>query len=264
MKIETNSNRIQEIIDRGTAVEFFPSKAEVLKRLSSGERMRMYIGFDPTFTALHLGHAKNIMFAEELRQLGHEIIILFGDFTAMIGDPSGKASARKALTREDIEKNISDWKRQVSPLINLNDKNNPAKIMYNSEWLSKLSFGDVVDLASNFTVQQMLERDMFAKRLKENTPIHVHEFMYPLMQGYDSVAMDVDGEICGTDQIFNALAGRTLQKRLKDKEKIVIALNLIANPKTGELMSKSNGTGVFINGTANELFGSIMALPDPI
>jgi tyrosyl-tRNA synthetase len=264
MKIETNSNRIQEIIDRGTAVEFFPSKTEVLERLSSGERMRMYIGFDPTFTALHLGHAKNIMFAEELRQLGHEIIILFGDFTAMIGDPSGKASARKALTREDIEKNISDWKRQVSPLINLNDKNNPAKIMYNSEWLSKLSFGDVVDLASNFTVQQMLERDMFAKRLKENTPIHVHEFMYPLMQGYDSVAMDVDGEICGTDQIFNALAGRTLQKRLKDKEKIVIALNLIANPKTGELMSKSNGTGVFINGTANELFGSIMALPDPM
>jgi len=264
MKIDTDKNKIDAILDRGTAVEFYPSKPEVLKRLYSGERLKMYIGFDPTFTALHLGHAKNILFAEELRKLGHEIIILFGDFTAMIGDPTGKASARKQLTKEDIQNNISDWKRQVAPLINLTDAENPAKILLNSEWLSKLSFGDVVDLASNFTVQQMLERDMFAKRMKENTPIHLHEFMYPLMQGYDSVAMDVDGEICGTDQIFNALSGRTLQKRLKNKDKIVIALNLIANPKTGELMSKSNGTGVFINGTPTELFGAIMALPDPM
>ena len=136
--------------------------------------------------------------------------------------------------------------------------------MYNSTWLSKLTFTDVVNLASNFTVQQMLERDMFAERLKKNIPIHVHEFMYPLMQGYDSVAMDVDVEVCGTDQIFNALAGRTLMKRMKDKDKFVIALNLIANPKTGELMSKSNGTGVFIGQPANDLFGNIMSLPDPM
>jgi tyrosyl-tRNA synthetase len=122
----------------------------------------------------------------------------------------------------------------------------------------------VVSLASNFTVQQMLERDMFQKRLKENVPIHVHEFMYPLMQGYDSVAMDVDAELCGTDQIFNALAGRTLLKRLKDKDKFVVALNLVANPVTGQLMSKSNGTGVFIDVPAADLFGSIMALPDPM
>lgn len=262
MKINTDKNKIDAIMERGTALEFYPSKENVLSRLYSGEKLRMYIGFDPTSTALHLGHAKNIIFAEELRALGHEIIILFGDFTAMIGDPTGKASARKALTKEDVAKNIADWKRQVAPIIDLENKENPAKIMYNSTWLSKLSFGDVVELASNFTVQQMLERDMFSKRLKDGTPIHVHEFMYPLMQGYDSVAMDVDGEICGTDQIFNALAGRTLQKRMKNKEKIVIALNLIANPKTGELMSKSNGTGVFIDGTANDLFGAIMALPD--
>ena len=204
------------------------------------------------------------MFAEELRQLGHEVIILFGDFTAQIGDPSDKAATRKQLTVEDVKKNVAGWVAQVKPLLNFDDKENPPLIKYNSEWLSKLSFTDVVNLASNFTVQQMLERDMFAKRLKENTPIHLHEFMYPLMQGYDSVAMDVDIEICGTDQTFNALAGRTLLKRMKNKDKFVIALNLIANPKTGELMSKSNGTGVFIDQPSNSLFGAVMSLPDPM
>src|SRR6185437_3640299 len=127
-----------------------------------------------------------------------------------------------------------------------------------------LSFADVVQLASNFTVQQFIERDLFAKRIKAGTPIHLHEFMYPLMQGYDSVAMDVDAELCGTDQTFNALAGRTLMKRLKNKDKFVLALNLTANPKTGELMSKSKGTGVFVDSSPNDLFGSIMSLPDPM
>jgi len=264
MKTVTDQKRIEEIFARGEVVEVLPTREEFMKKLMSGERLRMYIGFDPTFTALHLGHAKNIMFMEELRQLGHEIIILFGDFTAQIGDPTSKAAARKQLTSEDVKNNVAGWMDQVKPLIDFQDKDNPAKIMYNSVWLSKLTFTDVVNLASNFTVQQMLERDMFAKRLKDNTPIYLHEFMYPLMQGYDSVAMDVDVEVCGTDQTFNALAGRALMKRMKNKDKFVVALNLIANPKTGELMSKSNGTGVFINQSANELFGSIMALPDPM
>lgn len=255
---------IEEIFARGTVVEVLPSKEELVEELISGKRLKMYIGFDPTFTSLHLGHAKNIMFMEELRQLGHEIVILFGDFTAQIGDPSDKSAMRKQLNSEEVKNNVAGWMNQVRPLIDFNDPENPAKVMYNSEWLSKLTFTDVVNLASNFTVQQMLERDMFANRLKENTPIYLHEFMYPLMQGYDSVAMDVDAEVCGTDQIFNALAGRTLLKRLKDKNKFVIALNLIANPETGELMSKSNGTGVFINQSANDLFGSIMSLPDPM
>ena len=226
MNVITDTKRIEEIFLRGTVVDILPTKAELMKRLTSGERLRMYIGFDPTSTALHLGHAKNIMFAEELRQLGHEVIILFGDFTAQIGDPSDKAATRKQLTSEDVKKNVAGWMAQVKPLLNFADTENPPLIKYNSEWLSKLTFTDVVNLASHFTVQQMLERDMFAKRLKENTPIHLHEFMYPLMQGYDSVAMDVDVEICGTDQTFNALAGRTLIKRLKNKDKVVIALNL--------------------------------------
>lgn len=264
MKIITDKSRIEEIFERGAVVEILPTKEEFINRLQSGERLKMYIGFDPTFTSLHLGHAKNIMFMEELRQLGHEIIILFGDFTAQIGDPSDKGATRKQLTKEEVRNNVSGWINQVKPLISFDDQDNPAKVLYNSEWLSKLTFADVVDLASNFTVQQMLEREMFAKRLKDNSPIHVHEFMYPLMQGYDSVAMNVDVEVCGTDQTFNALAGRTLLKRLKNKDKFVVALNLIANPKTGELMAKSNGTGVFIDQSPNNLFGAIMALPDPM
>ena len=261
--IITDKNRIEEIFSRGTVVEVLPSREAFIEKLVSGERLRMYIGFDPTATSLHIGHAKNIMFMEELRQLGHEIIILFGDFTARIGDPD-KNSTRKQLTEEEVANNVSDWINQVKPLISFDDPANPAKIMYNSAWLSKLNFTDIVNIASNFTVQQMIERDMFAKRLAEKTPIHLHEFMYPLMQGYDSVAMDVDVEVCGTDQIFNALAGRTLLKRMKDKDKFVVALNLIANPVTGELMSKSNGTGVFISLPPNEMFGALMALPDPL
>ena len=264
MKTITDKARIEEIFTRGTVVEILPSKEELMSKLLSGDRIKIYIGMDPTATSIHLGHAKNIMFLEEIRELGHEVILLFGDFTAQIGDPSDKSAARKQLTPDEVKTNVAGWMEQVSPLLNFKDKENPARIMYNSEWLSKLSFTDVINLASNFTVQQMLERDMFTKRMKDNTPIYVHEFMYPLMQGYDSVAMDVDAELCGTDQIFNALAGRTLLKRLKDKDKFVIALNLIANPKTGELMSKSNGTGVFVGAPANDLYGAIMALPDPM
>ncbi|MES2216729.1 MAG: tyrosine--tRNA ligase [Patescibacteria group bacterium] len=259
-----DQKRIEEIFARGTVVEVFPSKEELQKKLFTGEKIRIYIGMDPTSTALHLGHAKNLIFLEELRQLGHEVIVLFGDFTGQIGDPGGKTAARRQLTPEEIKQNLSGWMKQVEPLLDFKDKKNPAQVKYNSEWLSKLSFSDVANLATNFTVQQMLERDMFQKRMKENAPIYLHEFLYPLMQGYDSVAMDVDAELCGTDQIFNALAGRTLLKRLKNKDKFVIALNLIANPKTGELMSKSNGTGVFIDQAPAQLYGAIMALPDPM
>ncbi len=246
---------------RGTLVEAFPSKKELIDKLMSGDRIRIYYGLDPTHTAIHLGHAKNLIFLEELRVLGHEVIVLFGDFTARIGDPD-KSAVRTQLTADDVKKNVADWIRQIKPLISFDDVENPALIKYNADWLSKLSFADVIEISSNFTVQQMIERDLFAKRIKAGTPIHLHEFMYPLMQGYDSVAMDVDAELCGTDQIFNALAGRTLMKRLKNKDKFVIALNLIANPVTGELMSKSNGTGVFIDQTPDKLFGAIMALPD--
>jgi tyrosyl-tRNA synthetase len=264
MKTGIDQKRIDELFARGTVTDIFPSKEALVKKLLAGEKIRIYYGLDPTHTAIHLGHAKNMIFLEELRQLGNEVIVLFGDFTAQIGDPSDKGATRKSLTNEDVIRNMADWVRQISPIIDFKNKENPAQIKHNSEWLVKLSFADILNLASNFTVQQLIERDMFQKRLKEGSPIHLHEFMYPLMQGYDSVAMDVDAELCGTDQIFNALAGRTLMKKLKDKEKFVIALNLVANPVTGQLMSKSNGTGVFIDQPANSLFGSLMALPDPM
>ncbi len=262
MKIITDRQRIEEIFERGTLVEAYPSKKELLEKLTSGDQITIYYGLDPTHTAIHLGHAKNIIFLEELRQLGHKVIVLFGDFTARVGDPGGKAAVRKQLTPEEIQNNVSDWVRQIKPLISFDDKENPVEIKYNNAWLSKLTMAEIIELSANFTVQQMLERDMFEKRYQAGTPIHLHEFLYPLLQGYDSVAMDVDAELCGTDQIFNALAGRTLLKRLKNKDKFVIALNLIANPVTGELMSKSNGTGVFIDVAPAQLFGAIMALPD--
>ena len=141
-------------------------------------------------------------------------------------------------------------------------KDNPPEIVYNNDWLSKLTMEDVVNLASNVTVQRMLERDMFQKRMAEEKPIYLHEFMYPLMQGYDSVALDVDVELCGTDQIFNALMGRTLIKKFKNKDKFVVAVNLMENPLTGELMSKSRGTGIFLNFSPEDMYGGIMSQPD--
>lgn len=253
--------KIEEIFNRGTVVEILPSKELFIERLLSKNKTKIYIGVDPNSNSLHLGHAKNIMFLEELRQLGCEVILLMGDFTAQIGDPD-KKTTRPQLTAKETKNYATKWMKQVSSILNFTDKKNPAKILYNSKWLSKLSLIDVVNLSKNFTVQQFIERDLFEKRIKEGSPIHLHEFLYPLMQGYDSVAMDVDAELCGTDQKFNALAGRTLQKRIKNKEKFVITLNLIANPQTKELMSKSNKTGVFIDASAQDLFGSIMALPD--
>lgn len=254
--------KVDEVLERGVLVEFLPTKDEFRKKLLSGEKLKFYIGADPTAKALHLGHAQNLMVLEDFRKLGHEVIFLIGDFTGMIGDPSDKSSARVKQTRQDVEENFSAWKDQVKNILNFDDAQNPVQIKYNSEWLGKLNFAEVLELASNFTVQQMLERDMFDKRMKEGRPIYVHEFMYPLMQGYDSVAMDVDVELCGTDQIFNALAGRTLMQKLKNKDKLVIATKLIADEKTGLLMSKSNGTGVFLDLDANNLYGAIMAQTD--
>ena len=262
MKIITEPQKIDEILNRGTIVEVLPSKTEFRNALLSGKRLRFYIGFDATAPTLHLSHAKNFMLMEKFRKLGHEVIILFGDFTARIGDPTGQISARKQLSRKEVLNNIKAWKKIIAPLMNFKDKKNPPKIMYNHKWLSRLSMEDLLELASNFTAQQFLERDMFEKRITEGKPIFLHEFLYPLMQGYDSVAMNIDVEVCGKDQIFNSLIGRFLVKKICKKEKFVVAVTLMENPKTGELMSKSKGTGVFLNVSANDLYGQIMAQPD--
>lgn len=259
--MKTKEQIIDEILDRGIIVDIIPSKAEFKQRLLN-EKLRFFIGADPTNTSLHLSHAKNFMLLEEFRKLGHEVIVLFGDFTACIGDPSDRNSARARLTPEQVREFSADWVRQISPLIDFNDKVNPANVVFNGQWLNKLSMRDLIELASNTTVQHLLERDMFQKRISENRPIHLHEFLYPLFQGFDSVALDADVEMCGIDQTFNALMGRTLLKKLKNKDKFIVCNNLMENPITGELMSKSRGTGVFLNTDANTMFGQIMSLPD--
>ena len=167
-KIITDEKLIDELLERSVE-EILPSKIELKKLLMSGKKIRIYIGTDPTGTSLHLGHATNYIILEKFRKLGHEVIFLIGDFTARIGDPTDKISVRKQLTRNDVKKNIKTWLRQVKPVINFDDKKNPVKIKFNHDWLSKLTFEDVINLASNFTVQQMLERDMFEKRMKEES-----------------------------------------------------------------------------------------------
>ncbi len=253
---------IDEILNRGVIKEILPDKEEFRKRLLSGDKLSFYIGADPTSTALHLSHAKNYLLLEEFRRLGHKVYVLIGDFTARIGDPSEKTTARKQLSREEVLVNVKSWLKQIKPLMDFETKDNPPEIVYNNDWLAKLTMEEIINLASNVTVQRMLERDMFEKRLAEEKPIYLHEFMYPLMQGYDSVALGVDVEMCGTDQIFNALMGRTLLKKLKNKDKFVVAVNLMENPITGELMSKSKGTGIFLDFSPEDMYGAIMAQPD--
>lgn len=261
-QIITDETKIDELLSRSVS-SVFPSKDDLKKILLSGKRLKVYLGADATGSQLHIGHATNLILLERLRQLGHEIIILFGDFTAMIGDPTGKEAARIQLTEDQVLKNIASWEEQVAKVIDFKDKKNKPIVVKNSKWLSKLSFADVVKLASHFTVQQMIERDMFEKRLQEKKPIYLHEFFYPLMQGFDSVALDVDLEIGGNDQTFNMLAGRILQKNYNHREKFVIATTLLVDPKTNKkLMNKSDGKYIALNDSATDMFGKTMALPD--
>lgn len=259
--ITQKEKRIDEILNRGVIKQILPSE-EAFKQALLTKTLTFYIGADPTGDSLHLSHAKNFMLLEEFRQLGHKVNVLFGDFTACIGDPSDRDSARTLLTRARARENASSWVSQISRIINFNDPVNPAHVRYNSEWTDPMTPSQLIELFTHTTVQQLIERDMFQKRLANDKAIFLNEFVYPMFQGYDSVAMDVDVELCGTDQIFNALMGRDLIRQYKQKEKFVVAVNLMENPKTGALMSKTNGTGVFLNATAKDMFGQIMQQPD--
>lgn len=261
--IITDDTLIEEAITRSVA-ETLPTKDALKQLLKSGKQLTLYVGIDPTADYVHLGHSTNYLLLERFHKLGHRIIVLVGDFTAMIGDPSDKTSMRVQLTKEQVLKNLAGFKRQIGKILDFEGTENPIEFKFNSEWLSKLAFQDIVELASNFTVQQMIDRDAFKKRLDEKKPLYVHEFFYPLMQGYDSVAMDVDIEVGGTDQTFNMLAGRTLQKRYNSKDKFVISTTLLENPETGEkLMSKSLGTGIGLDLSAKDMFFKTMTIPDP-
>lgn len=263
-RVITDEKIIDEILSRSVA-DIYPEKQELKKVLMSGKKLRIYTGADATGPQLHLGHSVSFILLEKLRQLGHEVIVLFGDFTARIGDPTDKSAARVRLTDQQVASNIKNWKSQIQKIVNLKDRKNPARIVHNSKWLSKLSFEEIIELSSNFTVQQIIERDMFENRMKEGKPIYMHEFFYPLMQGYDSVVLDVDMEIGGTDQTFNMLAGRTLLSKLKNKNKFVVTINLLENPVTGKkLMSKSEGDYIAMDDDPVDMFGKVMALPDEV
>jgi tyrosyl-tRNA synthetase len=186
--------------------------------------------------------------------------MLIGDFTGLIGDPTDKTAARQKLTREQVLENCKGYKKQASAILDFDGKN-PVEVKYNSKWLAKLNLEDLIELASHFTVQRLLERDMFQKRMQEEKPVYLHEFLYPLMQGYDSVAMDIDGEVGGNDQTFNMLAGRDLMKDLKNKEKFVLTTKLLTD-SSGKKMGKSEGNMVALSDAPDDMFGKVMSWAD--
>ena len=259
VEVVVDEKQIDSFLNRGVEA-IFPNKDFLKSKLVKGERLSFYLGVDPTGKTLHLGHAIPLKKLGELQKLGHQIIFLIGDFTAMIGDPTDKSAARKKLTREQVLDNCKEYQKQASKFISFTGPNK-AQMKFNSQWLNAMNFGDVLELASQMTVDQMLKRDMFQKRMAEDKPIFIHEFMYPLMQGYDSVAMDVDGEIGGNDQTFNMLTGRDLMKSIKNKEKFVLATRLLTD-SSGKKMGKTEGNMVSLDQTAEDIFGKVMSWAD--
>jgi len=249
---------IDEVLTRGVQ-QIIPTK-NALVDLMKKRKITLYQGFDPTSPSLHLGHFIGIRKLAQFQQLGHKVIFLIGDFTGLIGDPTDKSAARKKQTREEVLENLKNYKTQVERVIDF-EGSNAAEIRFNSDWLSKLTFGDIVTLSSNFTVQQLIERDMFQNRIKDEKPIYLHEFLYPLMQGYDSVEMEVDLEVGGNDQTFNMLAGRHLLKYLKKKEKFVLSIKLLTDA-SGKKMGKTDGNAINLTDSAVDIYGKIMSWPD--
>lgn len=257
MKVITDEKKIDELLSRGVE-NIYPSKDELKKALLTGNTLSIYNGIDPTGPSLHIGHGSTLLKLRELQDLGHEIILLIGDFTGRIGDPTDKSATRKQLSTKEIKTNLKNYTKQAGSILDMKK----VKVKFNSTWLSKLSFEKLIEIASEFTVQQMIERDMFAKRIKEGHPVHLHEFFYPLMQGYDSVAMDVDMEIGGNDQTFNMLVGRTMMKN-RGKEKYVLTTKLLVDP-TGKKMGKSEGNMVTLEDEPENMFGKVMSWPDSL
>ncbi len=257
MKAITDEKKIEEILGRGVE-NIYPSKEELKKVLLSGRVLSIYNGIDPTGPTLHIGHGSTLLKLKEFQDLGHKIILLIGDFTGRIGDPTDKTATRKQLSVKEIKKNLQSYTKQANMILDMKK----VQVKFNSKWLSKLSFEQVMEIASEFTLQQMIERDMFERRLKEGQPIHLHEFFYPLMQGYDSVAMNVDMEIGGNDQTFNMLIGRTMMKN-RGKEKYVLTTKLLVDP-TGKKMGKTEGNMVTLEDSPENMFGKIMSWPDAL
>lgn len=255
--VSTDEQAINELLTRGVAAVIPRELAE--KKLRSGERLRVYWGIDPTGTQIHLGHTLSLRKLKAFADLGHEVILLIGSFTATIGDPTGRDAARAPLTQEQVEENFRDYKRQAEKVLDFSK----IEIRKNGDWLSPLRFSDIIKLASNFTVQQMLKRDMFQRRMEEDKPISLHEFLYPLMVAYDSVVLDVDCELGGSDQEFNMLAGRHLQQAMGKRDKFVLTTKLIEGID-GRKMSKSFNNCIYLDDAPNDMYGKLMAVKDEL
>ena len=248
-----------EIIKRG-AVEVLPEE-ELVAKLKKGRPLRIKTGFDPTAPDLHLGHTVLIQKMKQFQELGHEVIFLIGDFTGMIGDPSGKSETRKQLTRDEVDKNAETYKEQIFRILD------PKKtvIEFNHRWMEKLDAAAVIELSAKYTVARMLERDDFRQRYQKQQPISIHEFMYPLIQGYDSVVLKADVELGGTDQRFNLLIGRELQREYGQEPQVVLTMPLLEGYTDGiQKMSKSLNNYIGINEAPEDIFGKIMSISDEL
>jgi len=249
-----------KIIRRGAAEII--SEEELLKKLrraqETGKPLRVKAGFDPTAPDLHVGSAVVIRKMRHFQELGHEVIFLIGDFTGLIGDPSGKTETRKMLSQEEVAENAKTYKRQIYKILD----REKTRIAFNSEWCGKMRFEDVIGLTSRYTVARLLERDDFAKRMENNQPISVLELLYPLVQGYDSVALEADVELGGTDQKFNLLVGRVIQREYGQEPQVVLTMPLLEGTDGVQKMSKSLGNHIGINESPEQIYGKTMSLAD--
>ena len=254
----TSTKKAIELISRGT--EEVLIEEELKKKLDSGKRLNIKAGFDPTAPDLHLGHTVLINKLRQFQTLGHQIIFLIGDYTGMIGDPSGKSATRPPLSTEEVQENAKTYQEQIFKILDPD----LTKVVFNSSWMDKMDAADLIRLASHHTVARMLERDDFDKRYKSNQPISIHEFLYPLIQGYDSVVLDADVELGGTDQKFNLLVGRQLQEVHGKSPQVVITMPILEGLDGNQKMSKSLGNYIGIDEPAKEIFGKIMSISDTL
>jgi len=254
----TSIDSIMAVIKRGTAEVI--QEDSLVERLRSGKRLRIKAGFDPTAPDLHLGHTVLLNKMRQFQELGHEVIFLIGDFTGLIGDPSGKSETRKPLTEEQVAANARTYQEQVFKILDPEK----TRVVFNSEWMSKLGAADMIRLAAQSTVARMLEREDFNKRYKSEQPIAIHEFLYPLVQGYDSVALEADVELGGTDQKFNLLMGRELQKSAGQRPQDVIMVPILEGLDGVKKMSKSLGNYVGINEKPGDMYRKILSMPDSL
>lgn len=254
----TDLNTTLAELKRG--VEEVLSEADLIEKLKENRPLKIKLGADPTAPDIHLGHTVVLNKLRQFQQLGHEVYFLIGDFTGMVGDPSGKNTTRPPLTREDVLANAETYKQQIFKILDPQK----TKIVFNSEWLGQLGTEGMIRLASNYTVARMLERDDFKKRFSNNQPIAIHEFIYPLLQGHDSVALQADVELGGTDQKFNLLVGRELQKSAGQKPQVAITLPLLEGLDGEKKMSKSLGNYIGISEAPDDMFGKVMSISDEL